>query len=115
MEGLTLLVDGTYVSFGCEEGFCAGSRSPLLVRGYHGLAGGQMDWWRLWGRVAGTFGATEVEAKRTMGLGVYASTGMQIPVGPVSLLPGLTYRWMGDVLALSGDFGVAYRLGGRAP
>ena len=47
----------------------------------------------------------------TMGPGVYASGGGRVRVGPVTLLPGVTYRWMGDVLALSGDLGVAYTLG----
>ena len=126
----SLSVFGGYLrtAFGCEQGFCAGAE--LTVVGNHGALGVELaptlPWMneQTWLRGAVLFGSTEAGTEGDApepGLGMLFGAGTTVPFGRLSLMPGLSYRWLSantvsstaHAIALSFHVGVGIRLSGR--
>lgn len=125
----TLSVFGGYyrTAFGCEEGFC--TKRALSVVGNHAALGGEWvpDIPRLlfqpWVRAGFLFGTTEAGTdgeSPSAGIGADAGVGLEIAMGPIRVLPGVSYRYLtantesstAEAVALSLHVGVGIKLGG---
>lgn len=96
----------TYASYGCQNGLCRGQE--VSVTGIHAMAGVEYRRWHAWARAGGSLGVVRVNGVSSTGPGVYAAMGATIEFGGIALRPGVTYRWMGDALAIGVSVGVAY-------
>ena len=108
-----LSVYGGYVrtAFGCEEGFCLDR--DLTVTGNHGVLGGEAGLGGAWARLGILFGVTEVGTEgepADPGPGIHAGAGFTFGSGRLSLLPGLSYRWLPASTSSSSDHAVAVAL-----
>lgn len=114
-------------AFGCEEGFCTGA--DLTVVGNHWALGVELlpklAWLdgQTWLRGGVLFGSTEVGTEGDdpePGLGMLFGFGATVPFGRLSLMPGLSYRWLtantvsstAHAIALSLHVGIGIKLSG---
>lgn len=114
-------------AFGCEEGFCTGA--DLTVVGSHGALGVELlpklAWLdgQPWLRGGVLFGSTEAGTEGDdpePGLGMLFGVGATVPFGRLSLMPGLSYRWLtantvsstAHAIALSLHVGIGIKLSG---
>ncbi len=110
-------------AFGCEQGFCKDRN--LTIVGNHGALGGEWGMGSAWLRGGVLFGSTRVGTEgepAEMGVGAHAAAGLNIGIGRLRFLPGVSYRWMSaatatstdHAIALALDLGFGIRLGGGA-
>jgi hypothetical protein len=108
-------------SFGCEEGFCLDR--DLTVTGNQGVLGAEARKAWAWARLGLLFGKTEVGTEGEapdMGPGIHFGAGFTLGAGRLTLRPGFSLRRMSastpsssdHAVALSGEVGVAFQLGG---
>ncbi len=98
-------------AFGCEEGFCKDRN--LTVVGNHGALGGEWGGADAWLRAGVLFGSTRVGTEgepAELGLGAHAAAGLNIGIGRLRFLPGVSYRWMSAATASSTDHAIALAL-----
>ena len=121
-----LSVYGGYArtAFGCEEGFC--QDRELTVTGNHGVLGAEARKEWAWARLGVLLGVTEVGTEGEspdMGPGLHLGAGFTLGSGRLSLMPGVSYRWLSGktpsgsdhAVALAGELGVAIRFGPPSP
>lgn len=110
-------------AFGCEEGFC--KERNLTVVGSHGALGAEWGTANTWLRAGALFGSTRVGSEGESpdpGIGVHTAAGLNIGIGRLRFLPGVSYRWMSattattsdHAIALALDLGFGIRIGGGA-
>jgi len=98
-------------AFGCEEGFCKDRN--LTVVGNHGALGGEWGGAGAWLRAGVLFGSTRVGTEgepSELGIGAHAAAGLNIGIGRLRFLPGVSYRWMSAATASSTDHAIALAL-----
>ena len=98
-------------AFGCEEGFCKDRN--LTIVGNHGALGGEWGMGSAWLRGGVLFGSTRVGTEgepAEMGVGAHAAAGLNIGIGRLRFLPGVSYRWMSAATATSTDHAIALAL-----
>ena len=98
-------------AFGCEEGFC--KERNLTVVGNHGALGAEWGTDRAWLRAGALFGSTRVGTEGESakpGIGAHAAAGLNIGIGRLRFLPGVSYRWMSAMTATSSDHAIALAL-----
>lgn len=98
-------------AFGCEEGFCKDRN--LTVVGNHAALGGEWGGAGAWLRAGVLFGSTRVGTEgepADLGLGAHAAAGLNIGIGRLRFLPGVSYRWMSAATASSTDHAIALAL-----
>ena len=64
-------------------------------------------------RVGEIFGQVRIRGHADYGAGLLGAGGVRVPLGPVTLTPGLSFRWMvtgDDTVALGADVGIQFRL-----
>ncbi|MYG81267.1 MAG: hypothetical protein F4187_05620 [Gemmatimonadetes bacterium] len=124
-----LSVFGGYymTAFGCEEGFC--TERDLSIVGNHAALGA--EWmprlsqllFRPWVRGGFLFGTTEAGTEGeppSAGIGADVGVGVEVALGRVLVLPGVSYRYLtantesstAEAVALSFHVGLGIRLGG---
>ena len=93
--GVALSAGYLRTSFGCTEGFCRGSEPT--VTGTHAAVGAQLSRGPLWARVGALYGAVRVGSEGEAplaGLGIEAGAGIRVPIGRLSIRPGVSWRRM---------------------
>ncbi len=98
-------------AFGCEEGFCKDRN--LTIVGTHGALGGEWGMGSAWLRGGVLFGSTRVGTEgepAEPGVGAHAAAGLNIGIGRLRFLPGVSYRWMSAATATSTDHAIALAL-----
>ena len=109
----TLLVSGSYSSFGCENGFCKGANT-VEIRHITGVVGMETGYRLAWLRGGAGFGLTEIRGTSEVGPSLFIATGVRLDLWRFAVLPGVSYRWMHsgkETLTMSGDIGISYRVG----
>lgn len=109
----SIAVFGGYfrTAFGCEEGFC--KERNLTVVGNHGALGAEWGTAGTWLRAGALFGSTRVGSEGESpepGVGAHAAAGLNIGIGRLRFLPGVSYRWMSAATATSSDHAIALAL-----
>lgn len=113
-ENLAFTIGGFYSSFGCEEGFCAGSRE-VRVQHFSAGAGLEAKYSIAWLRGMAGFGMTQIQRETEQGPAAHLAGGVRLDFGPVTVSPGLTLRWMksgNETFVVGTDIGLIYRIGG---
>lgn len=125
----TLSAFGGYyrTAFGCDDGFCI--KRDVTVVGNHVAVGA--EWvpdipqllFQPWLRAGFLFGTTEAGTEGeapSAGIGADAGVGLEVALGRVHVLPGVSYRYLtantesstAEAVALSFHVGLAIGLGG---
>ena len=113
--GLSVFGAGSFVMFGCADGFCTGP-SAVVINMATGVVGFEIDYSQLWFRAGAGGGLSVIRGEPETGFAVLASAGARVPLGPLSISPGTTVRWLqgtSRAFAAGVDLGISYRLGGR--
>ena len=113
-RNLAFVIGGLYSGFGCAEGFCSGSRT-MRIRHYSATAGLELREGIAWFRGMAGMGMSEIRGIRDRGPAANLAAGVRIPVGPLTVAPGVTYRWMqseSETIVLDAGLGFTYSIGG---
>ena len=113
-RNLSVILSSSYASFGCEHGFCKGART-IGVRQLSGYAGLEARYGFGWLRGGGGAGMTNILNTSEIGPALFLASGIRYDFGAISLLPGVSYRWMRagkETITVSADLGISYTIGG---